>query len=180
MQLQLQFGNVLVVIFVLLLMLLFVILFSGILTPFFALYLMVLSNFSILLFNGRNVFSKILEMFNDLEDAPVEEPNSTSTFTRLKNFAFRKFHSIAVIFFLLLPTLIYNIREAVSKLKNADLIAGVVVINVVSIFIYSYLYSYHSAAIELFKILWDAVKEWVSPRTPDIGVEVNEDPVNLP
>lgn len=152
-----QLGNPLVVGFILLLMLLFVILFSGIFTPFFALYLMILSNFSILIFCGRNTFAKINEIFSDLEEAPVEEPDSQDTFIRLKNFVFRKFHSIMFFLFMLLPLLIYNIREITSKVKNPDLVAAVVMINVVLISLYSYSCSYHTAIIELCRILFGGV-----------------------
>jgi hypothetical protein len=171
-----QFGNILVVVFVLLLMLLFVILFAGFFTPFFCMYLGILSHLSIVIFSGTNTFEKIREIFSDLVNAPVKEPESESSFVRLGNFLFQQFHGLAVVWLLVLPMFLYNLWEAGQNIKNPEIVASVLLLNGAFAAFYAYIFS---GTIRQFGgIVYDAVKSFLFPKTME-PMKVPEQPIVL-
>lgn len=81
-----------IIIFVVLLLLLLVYLFSRFTAGMFAVYLLVLSHFTLLIFTRFNPFGAIWQIYHDLSTAPVSDAKTEDAVKQLGHFVFRKAH----------------------------------------------------------------------------------------
>jgi hypothetical protein len=89
--------------------------FVSMLCVVFFTYLMFISNFSIIAFNGLNPFSSwnaVNEIFGDLRGAPVDDPNPIDFLGKFSNLAFRNAHGIYLLFMVLGGVFSLNITES--------------------------------------------------------------------
>lgn len=126
--LQLFVPIIMLFVFVLVLILSFI---SSVILTF---YLFFYSHFALFYHNGFNpitIFKKIQQMFEDLQDAPVSipEPEETDNWTKFKNFVFRNFHNLFMLFMVLIPLLIRNCVEASVNIESQDLLIVIIIIN---------------------------------------------------
>jgi len=125
-------GNILIVIFVLLLFLLFVLVFSGFGTLLLMSYLVFFSYFVLVVFERFNFPWKISEMLNDLTKAPVNEPDVNKfkkPFTYFKQMVFRNFFKFAWMIFGVIPVFILHMVE-ISQLKSKEMMATLMIATV--------------------------------------------------
>lgn len=102
--------------------------FINIICPLFTLYLLFLSYFVLLVFNKfwpPTILSICEQIFQELKEAPVVEPEPNDTFGRLKNLAFQNAHSLYLLFtvFIILTT---HINAAMTFSSNSIMITAII------------------------------------------------------
>ncbi len=169
---QFYFGHILVVVFALLLMLLFTMMFANVLTPFYVIYMLVLSYFSLPLFQGTNTFAKVSEIFSDLREAPVEgDPQS------LWNFLFRNCFGIFMVVSVLLPLLSYHFVELGRINPSPRLASAMTLINVAFLILLSI--PFWGTLNEFRSVIVKALGAWLGLKGFSDHAEVNEADIQL-
>lgn len=127
---QHMLGNILIVIFVLLLFCLFVLVFSWIGTAILMAYLSFFSFFVLLVFERLNFPWKIAEMLSDLQNAPVNDPDAKEgTLVWLGQFLFRNFFRFFWLLFCVIPFFVWCMVK-IGKISNKETVA-ILVINTI-------------------------------------------------
>ena len=121
--------------------------FISIVCPVLLIIFLVLSYFGIFIFNGFSSFSVYQQIFQELKEAPVDEP--VDKFGKLKNAIFNNFHGIYILFFIII-ILITNIKQSLA-FSNNSLIAVAVIINMFIFIVFAP--SSFKAIMDIFKII---------------------------
>lgn len=119
---------------IMIMMFILVLIFSFIASIILTFYLMFYSHIAFFYHNGFNpitMYKKIRQIFQDLQDAPVNipEPEENDYWTKVKNFIFRNFHNLFMLIMIFIPMLIKNCVEASQKVKSVDLLILIIMIN---------------------------------------------------
>jgi F0F1-type ATP synthase assembly protein I len=169
---QFYFGHILVVVFALLLMLLFTMVFANVLTPFYVIYMLGMSYFSLPLFQGTNAFAKVSEIFSDLREAPVEgDPQG------LWNFLFRNCFGIFMVVGVLLPLLSYHFVELGRIQPSPRLASAMTLVNVGFLILLSL--PFWGTLNEFRSVLVKALGTWLGLKGFGDLAEVNEADIQL-
>jgi hypothetical protein len=156
-----------ILVFVILFLLLLVYLFSSFTAGIFAVYLLVLSHFTLLLFTRLNPIGAIWRIYDDLSTAPVKDANPDSKITELGNRLFQKFHWIMLLSIFI--TVFSNNMKAAGTLTNGLAILFIVaVLNLV--FLVAFIPGI-ALVIEILQSLWEALKEMLS-NASEISSEI--------
>lgn len=161
-----------IIIFVVLLLMLLVIAFSGFTTILFAVYLFALSNFSLLFFNGLNPFSvvgSINQIYTDLAEAPVDDPNTKEAGKKLMNHVFRNAHMLMILS-VVIAMFVKNAKDALTLTNWPTIIFIIFGLNSFLIYMISAtLWPFIELATFFAKAIIDG---WTS--TADYSVEMKE------
>lgn len=156
-------GIPLVAIFIMLLCFIGMMIFAGLGGIMFSMYILYFSHFSLLWNTKLNLFSKIAQMFNDLRDAPLNNPNPEDTWTKLTNFGFRNFHGLFLLGMFSI-TLIVNITTTLAKIKDQDLMSAVIAVNLVLFGLFVLLPFGYNLMKEFFAIIINLNDKRVNPE----------------
>ena len=106
----------------------------------FTMYLTFLSNTSLFAFNWfwpPSIFSSIVQIFQELKEAPVYDEDPPEWSGKVGNYLFQNFHNIYLVVIVLLPLLIWNITES-AKFSNQGLVAIGISVNIMLFLLFSW------------------------------------------
>lgn len=156
-----------ILVFVILFLLLLVYLFSSFTAGMFAVYLLILSHFTLLLFTRLNPIGAILQIYDDLSTAPVKDPNPTSKIMELGNRLFQKFHWI-ILLSIFIAVFSNNMKDA-GTLKN-----GLAILFIVFVLNFVFIVAFMPGIVlitEILYALWHAFREMLS-NASEISSEI--------
>jgi len=136
--------------------------FMIILPPIFLLYIMFFSYMVIVVFNGfwpPAIWSIYNQIFDDLREAPVGDPNPESKWGKMKNLAFQQFHGLYLLA-MVIGIVVFNVNQAFT-FSSQSLIAFAIMAN---LFIFAF------CTPSAFIALKDLINIWIDTSGDKKGV----------